>query len=515
MTIDLSPWLAPWRSRFPSPPPPSPSGIVIGYEGNGEPIYWPLPSSEHSSSVVCWGASGCGKTALIAHALVKEWIALRRQNTDPPSLLVVDPKGDLATYLIQAVAAIAPELLTTTAILDPFGQHAFAFNLAHLPRSSDTPIDIRALQLAELVSAVSATGTQAHVFAGARQLDVLQHCLLGALTAEHSAASPLWALDALTTNNLQGLAAVSSSARAREFLTTVKLSDELRISTASRLRSALAASDQLEKISAASGCISWSDLLGPGRMTICDVGRPTAGLTSLQSFYSSLLTKLAVEHLLERPSPWKGHHTRIVIDEAHLVGSILAQRAEIILTTGRSRGCSATVISQGTTLLHAISDTIVRVLLTNAPLRLIGRLAAPDAELLARELAPTNSDESVATMRQKFIARTTNLADRQFFALLPNSRRGFRSADVDLPGWQRAAVERHAEIEAARRRYALPATSTPRVRLSEVSPPSPRPSKRGSRSAVIQETEEVAPPRVPLALPMAEPSPAKPRSRWG
>jgi hypothetical protein len=44
--------------------------------------------------------------------------------------------------------------------------------------------------------------------------------------------------------------------------------------------------------------------LSPGRITLVDLGRPVGGLTSLQAFYANVLCCLAIEHLMERRSPW-------------------------------------------------------------------------------------------------------------------------------------------------------------------------------------------------------------------
>src|SRR5262249_12689129 len=160
---------------------------------------------------------------------------------------------------------------------DPAG--GFAFNLNRLPLGT-TPVDIPALQLAALVGAVSAaTGSPAHLGLGARQLDVLQNVLLAALSCPHPKGNGLWAYDGLTEKNGPKLmAALTTSERAKSFLLSTKLSDELRVSTASRLRSAFAASLHLERLISAPGCIDWGALLGPGNIVIVDLGRPTGGL---------------------------------------------------------------------------------------------------------------------------------------------------------------------------------------------------------------------------------------------
>jgi len=200
-------------------------------------------------------------------------------------------------------------------------------------------------------------------------------------------------------------------------------------------------------------------------MVLVDLGSPTGGLTQLTVFYSNLLIRLAVNHLLRRKSPWGGHHVRLVIDEAQIPAEALADCAEMLLTTGRSRGISLCLLSQGTVLLD---KQLLGVIMTNTPSKLIGRLSAPDAEQLAREQTPEYGiDETVATVRQKFVTAVTNLPDREFFFLTPGERQRFTSMHVDLDGWQQSAEEHSEELEAMKRRLAIPADTPPRVTLAD------------------------------------------------
>jgi len=508
---------------------------IIGLADRSQPVLWPMAATGENCHLLTLGSSGAGKTILISNGIVNE-VTCRdiQENATPPlSTLVVDPKGDLIQAIIQGMAAIEPRELNNVSYLDPFStEHSFPFNLNKLDLG-ETPLDIRALQIASLVSEVStARGSQKHLGMGARQLDVLQHVILGALACEHEQANLLWALDALLIpKGMKKLAALTTSKRARQFLLTARLGDELRISCAARIRSALAASDSLERLVCADNCVQFGDLLAPGKICLVDLGRPVGGLTSLQEFYANLICRLAIEHLMERPSPWDGHHCRIVVDEAQIVAPVLADRAEVILTTGRSRGMSLTAISQGTTLLHQASETLLRVLMTNTPTKFIGRLAAPDAELLAREQAPgLGIEESLSVFRGRFTSSVTNLQDREFFLLTPGQRQRFVTADVDMEGWQQATEEQRGEIEAAKRRLALPSETRPRVTLTDVSPapksrsrrrrkvkkPPADQGRKKSGSKPSSTKKPTAPNKNQLPLPSLEKTkPAKPRSRWG
>jgi hypothetical protein len=426
------------------------------------------------------GASGSGKSVMTAAALVEEIRQTRAAGAKRPAYVLVDPKGDLIQLVLHGLAGIESlnghDILDDVVYLDPFGAGGFPLNLNRMERGG-TPLDITAMQLAALVGTVStATGTQKHLGMGARQQQLLQEVLLGALDTDHPDSNILWALDALTEpNGMKALAAITKSARARQFLLSARLSDELMVSCASRLRTAFAATGALERLVSADTSIQFRELVAPGRITLIDLGRPTGGLSTLQAFWTNLLVRLLIQHLLERPSPWAGHHARVVVDESQVVAPVLADMAEQVLTTGRSRGVSLVTMSQGTALIHKASDTLLDVLLTNTPTKFVGRLGAVDAQLLAKSLtAKQGVDESTQVIRNRFISAVTNAADRQFFLLEPGSIQRFRSLDVDLDGWEQAAERRVEKIREVKSRFALPEGSKPRRRLSDVVPRAPR-----------------------------------------
>jgi len=504
---------------------------IIGHGEKNQPVTWPMPSASQASHFMCLAASGAGKTVAIANGLAAEIarsFATKKQD-QRLAVLLIDPKGDLIEALLMALCARSPEVLSAVSYLDPFSKGAFPFNLNHLALG-DTPLDIRALQLADLVGQVStAASAQKQLGIGARQVDALQQCLLGALASEHPAANVLWALDALLLpRGFERLAAVTNSERAREFLETTRLSEELKVSSGARLRSAFAATDSLERLIAAPNSIQFHTLLAPGRVCLVDLGRPFGGMAALSSFYASLLCRLAIEYLMERESPWSGHHCRLIIDEAQVVAPALFDRAEAILTTGRSRGLSLGVISQGTTLIHAASETLLKVLLTNTSLKLIGRLSASDAELLAREQAPEKgSERTLPEIRGRFVAAVTNLKDREFFRLLPGSRVRFKTAEVALGQWKRAYEEHAPTIRSLKQALALPPDQARRLTLAEVvgdtRDSSSARRRRGVGAAGVGAATSPAPSRaveeVPgsphEAAPRRPGDPLPPRSRWG
>lgn len=441
-------------------------GVAIGAGDDGTLVRWPSPTREASGHLAVFAGSGAGKTVLVAAGLVAETAS---SLGDVPSLFVVDPKGDLVEHLLMALAAHAPERLGDVIYLDPFAPGGgFPLNLNLLDLGS-TPLDIRAMQLANLVAEVStATGSQRHLGVGARQLDVLTNVILGALAVNVPGASVLLALDSLADQrSLKLLGTVTEDERAKQFLLTAQLGDELRVSCASRLRTALAASSSLAAMVSAPGCIQFGELTAPRRIVLVDLGRPIGGMTALSVLFSNLVVRLAIEHLMERRSPWQGHHCRIVVDEAQVVAPALADRAEAVLTTGRSRGLSIATITQGTVLLASASDALLQVLLTNSPTKLVGRLAARDAELLARDHAPSRGvDETLGAFRSRLAAAVTTLEDREFFCLRPGRRQRFRSAEVDLRAWHDAAAIHAETIDMVKTNLVLSPPSVPRLSLS-------------------------------------------------
>ncbi len=411
------------------------------------------------------------------------------------TLVVLDPKDDTVKYVLAAIAQRAPERLADVVYLDPF-HVGFPFNLNKLP-ARGVPVEIRTLSLAELVNAVSTAvgGVPRSVGGtGARQLDVLQHVLLGAATATHPASSPLLALDALVEKDgLKRLASLITSRRAKQFLENAFLSPELQASCASRLRTAFAATDHLEAMIAADTCIDIAEILAPGKIVLVPLGNAPGGLVALTTFFANLVFRLIVQELLSRPSPWRGHHVRLVVDEAHVVAPALADEAELILTIGRSKGLSLTVISQGTALLDAAKSTLLPVLFGNTPTKMVGRLAVQDAGLLSRERSPSPGvQERLAALQESFAVDTANLPDRAFVLLMPGSQRHFFSKDIDVDDWRRAMREHAAQLRAVRARYALPPSPAPRLLLADIVPQkkrmrsSPRPGRETAAAPTPQ-----------------------------
>jgi hypothetical protein len=509
--------------------PASPDdGVIIGQAEDGSSVLWPRPSTTASSSSVVLGASGCGKTMTVAAALASEIAVSDRNSPLCPSVVCCDPKGDLIVALIAAIAHLAPKRLADIRYLNPFTGTGFPFNLCRLELGRDATLGIRATQIAELVSNVStAAGGIKHLGTGSRQLDVLTSLCLAALDSHHPRANPLWALDGLTQKQgFKALARATSSERAQQFLLSAQINDELRASCSSRLRTAFAMTESLEHMMSAPSCISLDELTRPGTISLIDLGTPPGGMSSLREFWANILFRLVIDHLLGRPSPWSGHHVRVVVDEAQLVAPTLADSAEAILTTGRSRGVSLTAITQGTVLLHKACASLLDVILTNTTFKVVGRLSAPDAEMLSRERAPkAGTDEPIGAVRSRFAAAVCNLEDRAFFRIVPGALQRFHSADVDMEALHRATAEHEDEIASAKTRLALPAATTRRMTLAEAFPPEERksrgrshgrsqpapttnPTNEQQQNANAANAETNAPDNTPSAV-------SRPRSRWG
>lgn len=465
------------------------SGVPIGHERDGGLVLWPRPSRAASAHVIVFGSSGAGKSVLVASALVREM-----QQNQEAAYLIIDPKGDLIDLLLSGLCAIAPERLGDIHLLDPFSPEAFPWNLNHLALGARTPIDIRALAIANLVSTVSTSmGSRKDLATGSRQTDVLLHVLLGALACDRPGASPLLALDALASPaGFDRLAAMTRSRRAAQFLRSAKPHPELLSSCSARLRLALAATDSIEEMMSAPGCVQFDELLAPGSITLVQLGAPYGGVAALQVFFAQLFVRLAVEHLLNRPSPFEGHHCRLVIDECQIVVPVLVDVAQTLLETGRSRGISLVQLTQSSQGLRRASEDYLYTVLANSKIMLCGRLAVEDAELIARSASVQPGGESASVVRSRLASRLSNLPDRCFYRFTPGGREAFTSLEVPLEEWQSAREQQATRIEAIRRRHALVTPGIQRLRLGNQ-------------------------PDQPRAAEHAEPTerPPQPRSPWG
>lgn len=481
-------------------------GVVVGYADDGAPVLWPLPSRQAASHVLIVAGSGAGKTIMLARALVLELLACEALG-EPIALLVVDPKGDLVAAILIALAALAPHRLRDVVVLDPFlSGGGFPLNLNRFPLH-DTPLAIHALRVAQLASAVStATGEARHLGTGPRQVELLQRTLHGALSVPDG--DVLLAVEAmLVRQGFKKLAALAADPRAQEILANTYASPDLLASCVSRLRIVFGASEGIERMVSAPGCVDFLELTQPGRICLGDFGRPVGGLPPLREFFANLTARLPIDLLLGRASPSNEHHVRIVVDEAASV-TALADRAEELLATGRSRALSLFQVIQSPIQMHEVDPAWLRLSLGNTSTVFVGRLAAEDAERLSRGQAPGRGiDESIGAIRGRIAAAVTSMEDREFFALRPGSRVRFRTADVDLAAWQRAADEHRHEIEAAKHRLALPADLPPRrtleQRYAELEPP-----RRGRRATT-------RPAQTPADESAAPAQPRRPRSRWG
>ncbi|MFA5061674.1 MAG: hypothetical protein WC526_00830 [Patescibacteria group bacterium] len=496
------------------PVAPAEDEVVIGYTENKRPVTLGKPSQDRGHHHLVVGATGCHKTVLLSAALATE---VARTPREELGLVLVDPKGDLLTFL-HALAACAPDRLADCVVIDPFAVSPFPFNLTRLDRTG-VPLELRALELALLCASLSTEqGSQKSLGAGSRQIDVTQNVLAAVLAADHAKANPTWAVDALVAPRGKGLKQLAEFAagagRAKQFLETAFLSDELAASCAARLRLAFTASTAIERMMAADTSVQFADLTAPGRIVLIDCSRPTAGLSALQIYWASLLTRLLLSHLIQaRPCPSRGHHhLRIVVDEAPMVlnSTIVAEAVNTLVTTGRSRNLSIVLICQGTS---QIQDPALLSILVGNTTRIVGRCCAKDADLLARDVAPgAGVDESASSVRARVSSSISNLADGEFYRFGPGRRERFTNIQVDMNAWKTAAQRHAAAIGAARNRLAMPPDFSPRVSLADALAERRAQQKRQDKSSPSKSR-----PRSGSAATSDEstgPKP-KPRSRWG
>ncbi len=495
-TIDLTNLLG-WAIRPTRPRPQGKSdGAQLGSTRDGRSVRLATPGSVQAAHVLVLAASGAGKTQMVAGALVEEIERdLARPARQRSAFLIADPKGDLVATLLQRFTQDIPQALASTHYLNPFQHGGFPMNLCRV--NSSVPVEIQALALAELVGSIStAAGAQA-VGLGQRQVDALHHLLLAALTVPQEGASPLLALDALAQHDgLSQLASLTTHDRAREFLAGGSISGELRASLSSRLRSAFAPTAAIERLFAAARSVDFAELLGPGGIVLLDVGAPPGGRMSLRRFFANSTARLGIDLSMSRPSPFGGHHLRVVLDELQIFAPVLHGIAEDVLTTGRSRSVSLVGLSQGTALIQDTAPELLALFLGNAQDQLYGRMAARDAEILSRSVAQAPGvDESLGSTRARHVAALCNLPDREFFSVQAGGRTRFRSKE--LPELGELTTRQRDRLQEVRRRHALPPTFT-RVTLADLTA-----SRTGRRPSATRRTA--------ITLP----GPKSGRGRWG
>ncbi len=465
------------RPLPPLPPAAAPGDVAYGMSESGQLILRPRGSTRVASHQVAMGASGSGKSVreadYLCRMMVYEWLSV------PPaqqaSLVVIDPKGDLVQHLLDAICATHPQALRSGLVgyCNPFARHELGepggipLNFAKAELSG-IPESVVALQFSSMISAVSTgVGGQKHLSMGARQMDLTNMLLAACLACPIPECSLLWALDAIQGDMLKELAALTTSRRAAEFLRTADLGGELAASTSSRLRTALALYDGLENAVGARTCVSISSMVSAGRVTLIDLG--PAPLPSLAECFGNILFSLLSAHLLARPSPSTAFpHCTCVLDEGHMLAEALENTALFWTTLGRSKNLSLTVLTQGTKLLAERSPQLLSSLQTNANIKSIARMSAPDAEQWVRDAASRPGvEESLSAVRSRLVGVVTNLADQEFLYLTAGSAVRAHSLPVDLAAWTAAGVAHAADVDAVKRRWTPPEGFPPRVQLAD------------------------------------------------
>jgi hypothetical protein len=515
---------------------------IVGFTEKNQPIIVETPNREACFSAFLTGGSGSGKTVLSVCILKNEIvIAAKIPEEDRPSFICIDVKYDLLEYLIGALSAEAPEILSRIKYLDVFSPGGFAFNFCKMPTPPGTSREFQALALAEIISTVSTQrGNVSSLSTGSRQIDVLFHCFLAAMDIKDKRANILMALDGLSDprSGLLRLAMATTNQRARAFLMTngSSLSPDLRSSSAARIRTAFLSSD-LERIVSADHCIDMDEITGPNSITLMDLSSPPSGMQSLQSFYAGIFCRAIFDSLMARKSPSEMSHCRIVLDEAQITlnNSTTQNSIETILSGGRSRNISTFIITQTPASISEISPELLKIIFTNCRDRWVGRSSSIDSTIISKMVsAKKGTDEPTSIVQSRISTALCNLSDREFMRILPGSHERFRTVDLPIDKWRQAAEKHAAEIEAMKRRYRLE-DQPPRATLSDLVPELPkktRSPRRGVKAArkpvqgrttspgTMPESPRQTAPRGPRSADTAGSKPEttsrpKPRSKWG
>lgn len=480
MKLDLT------RLVLSRPPPPRkglavppPRGVAFAQDESSGPVTaeWPEPGASNFALIA--GASGCGKTTMLVNLLAK---LVAQSSSLPtrlrPCLVLPDPKNDLAVLLPQALAHEAPDRLRDLIILDPFAG-GVPLNFVRLKVR-----DSRRLLAAALVDTISeaTSGMTTGVPLGVQQRLVLGALIEAALDCQSVRdSSLLWSLDAARSEECRDrLLSLTASDRARAQL-AAKPSAEVLASLVARMELVFG-SESLERCIGSQACIDPAVLLGPGKIVIFRLGNPPGGLQASTQGLASILFRITVDTLMQRPTPYvDGHPALIVLDEVQVLSGQLSDQLIRLTTLGRAKSIGVWSATQGLGVVGDNSQLFVKTLFSNVNRIIVGKSSHHDAMTYAGEQCQPRRGESFAQARERTGRMIASLSPREFAMIEAGRVRQIRADRVDTGAWK-AAANKHADaIVQAEQRYVVPATFRP-VRLYDATPePDFEPERRDRR----------------------------------
>jgi len=432
------------------------------------PMVVEVPRDKYAGHVLCTGATGSGKTTVLASACRQLMRAYARSPT-APTIAIVDHKGDLANAAQDIAAELATSMpraqaqafLGQFAVIDPFASDALVpFQV--LAGEPDTEPAVLAYEVTSLLGRLAGDpfGSRQEAFTFLTLLD-------GRLTGRS-----LVAIDALFADPSRLLAVMrrSPSTDVRQgFASGLPLGVDGIAGVRARLQRLLRLRSSRLSLGASSTA-SLRECLA-ARVLVIDLGSHVPlGCEDIGRFWSGFFTLKLVRAIFSRSRAEARRPAFVFIDEwqegLESAGGIAADYARV-LQMARSKSVSLVLSSQSLASASAVSAALPRHVATNTAVQLRFRASEEDALAMRRLLPVTGRrlrthDErrhdrrgpdflSPEEERSLLAAEAATLPDRTFYywdqrqrgsALLANADRVDITARANAPAWIQRAVKR-------------------------------------------------------------------------
>lgn len=437
--------------------------VRVGTTAEGHPYSYRVPLSDFRGQVT--GSPGSGKTRMVA--LIAAQIAIRALEQGDTALVVVDPKHELASLVLRALAAYLSGLsrsarqahLHRVQVFRPFGRRTRSFGL--LTRVASVEPMTHAGVIVEALESLTRGGLQL----GVRQDPALRALLALAISQGWTLIDlrvalhePMTIVDAAKECPLPDVRIYFQTRWAREPRSVLD-------GVASRLDSLLSTASLKGVFSGAGPALDMKAAL-EGGVCIVDTSGAPLGAEGAARVLNALVIAAAIGFAAFDPARRISGSSLVVIDEVQVPAVVpsVASTLEALYSRGRSFGIAPLVIHQAVSQLPSdlrlLLDSIVSARIVGQGSRAEMNDAAhwlPSTGLLPRTRGPgmRPSPElellSEAEEQRERVRALTSLGARSFFVADRGhgSARIVRSADFDPPRWNALDPEVVAELEDA------------------------------------------------------------------
>jgi hypothetical protein len=423
---------------------------------SGNAIWCGLPAQEflrHHSWIT--GATGSGKSYFTAGCLLQ---VLQAKS----AVTVVDLKSELTELLLgtilPALAANGREdLASRIRVVRPFGDPLPALRVTE--PEAGVPRGIQAQNLASALA--DAIGgdlglRMERVFLRMAALALERRLPLTVL--QQWLQSPASFLRDARRSEDPALRMYASSGFERESRPAI---DAL----ASRLDSFLFL-DEVRLALSAPSCVSFTDGLEDGAITIVDLGSPPAGADRVQRFWSGILLGRITRAVLSRPVRDESPPAWLVIEEVQeALSKESAEQLARLLALARHKRVAVTLINQQPAQLSAVDPMLVRILRTNAGFEFAFRCNYEDARALVEPMPIPPGTTRAGELRQALAQDLTRLPIREYLLWAKQESFGaqrVRSPRLDIEALRADAAQLDPDVRGEIRRGTM---SIPRADL--------------------------------------------------